>query len=341
MKKSRSQNKTPEPAVIKQFHWPDAAPDAAPVREQKAKRKGVARRPWSREEDAIIRKYYGKHGSRRTAQALKRTITSVQHRALKLGVPGHGIRPWTSKEEHYLRKYYGKRTAVEIARILKRSEQSVRGHIHQLGLGSYRPESWSVAEVTYLRKHYGSATVAQLAAELGRSVDAVELKAGKLGLRRKLVKLSPQQTAWIVANLGKISYDNMAKRLGVSSTTIMKIAAEHGHRPRPNIRPWTEQEDTYLRAHYQTKSRREIAEAIGRTIPLVGWRAAKLGLTKDSRNADNVRSWTAEEDAMLRRLLSETATYDAIADYLGRTRASVVGRAARLGLRRRTRSKRD
>ncbi|MBS1911959.1 MAG: hypothetical protein JST22_08245 [Bacteroidetes bacterium] len=246
-------------------------------------------------------------------------------------MPGHGIRPWTTKEEHYLRKKYGKLTATEIARILRRSEQSVRGHIHQLGLGRYRPATWTADEIEYLRKHYGSVKVAALAAELGRTTDAVELKAGKLQLRKKLVRLSAKQTAWVVENLGKISYDNLARELGVSSTTIMKIAGRNGYRPRPNIRAWTDAEDEYLKKHYGRKTRREIAEAIGRTVPLVGWRAAKLGLTREVRNLEKVRSWTSDEDSLLRKLAADN-TYEQIAQRLNRTRAAVVGRAVRLGL---------
>lgn len=319
-----------EPSVIKQFHWHDLPVQGTP-RDTKSPRPSTRRRSWTREEDGIIKKHYTKRGSRYTAKLLGRTVTSVQHRALKLGVPGHGIRPWTSKEEHYLRKYYGKLTALEIARILRRSEQSVRGHIHQLGLGNYRPAAWTAEEIEYLRKHYGREKVSVLATELGRTTDAVELKAGKLGLRKRLVKLDAEQTDWIIANLGQISYDNMARHLGVSSTTVMKVAARHGYRPRPHIRAWTPEEDAYLREHYGEMSRREIAEAINRTIPLVGWRAAKLGLTRQTRSDESARPWTAEEDRMLREMMAHN-TYNEIAGRLDRTRAAVVGRAVRLGL---------
>jgi DNA-binding CsgD family transcriptional regulator len=331
MKQRKTEREAPEPAVIRQFHWPASTP-----RQQGTKqvRKSTTRKSWTKEEDALLKKHYSKQGSKYTAELLGRSITSVQHRALKLGVPGFGIRPWTSKEEHYLRKYYGKLTALEICRILRRSEQSVRGHIHQLGLGSYRPVAWTKDEVEYLRKHYGRVKVSVLAAELGRTPDAVELKAGKLGLRKKLVKLTDRQVRWIVKNLGKISYDNMARELGVSSTTIMKIAAQNGYRPRPNIRSWTPEEDAYLRENYGTKTRREIADALDRTIPLVGWRAAKLGLTREFRNMDKARPWTRGDDALLRKLFGEL-TYEEIARRLDRTRAAVVGRAVRLGLSKR------
>ncbi len=317
-----------ETAVIKQYHWPEENSKSVA---SKKRRSTTVRRNWTKEEDAIIRKNYTRFGSRHTAELLGRKYTSVQHRALRLGVPGCGQRPWSRKEEHYLRKYYGKLTAIEIARILQRTEQSVRAHIHQLGLGSYQPQPWTDGEIVYLKKHYGRVSVAELAEELGRTTDAVELKAGKLGLRRKVRKLSLEEIQWVIDNLGQISYEKMARELGVSNGRILRIAAKHNYRPRPNNRVWTADEDEYLREHYGKKTRREIAEAIGRTVPLVSWRARKLGLTSGRRTMEKPRPWTETEDEILRGYCG-VMTYDQLAENLDRTSASVAGRIVRLGL---------
>lgn len=320
---------TVENTVIKQYHWPEELPSA---RASKKRRSSTARRAWTKEEDAIIRKNYTKHGSRYTAELLGRNHTSVQHRAIRLGVPGCGQRPWTRKEEYYLRKFYGKLSATELARILQRTEQSVRAHIHQLGLGNYQPQSWTDGEVQYLMKHYGNVSVADLAEELGRTTDAVELKAGKLGLRKKVRKLSEAEINWVVDNLGVLSYEKMAHQLGVSNGRILRIATKYGHRPRPNNRLWTDEEDAYLRKHYGKMTRKELAEALDRTIPLVSWRARKLGLTVGRRTVDKPRSWTAQEDTYVRENFDQM-TYEAIAEELDRTSAAVASRIVRLGLR--------
>lgn len=316
------------PSVIKQYHWPK---EVAKTGTLKKRRSTPDRRNWTREEDAIIKKNYTKHGSRHTAQLLGRKHTSVQHRALRLGVPGSGQRPWTRKEEYYLSKYYSKLTAQDIARILRRTEQSVRAHIHQLGLGNYQPQIWTDDEIQYLTKHYGTATVAELAEELGRTTDAVELKAGKLGLRRKVRKLTDKEITWVVKNLGVISYEKMATELGVSNGRILRIASKHGHRPRPNNRLWTDEEDSYLQMHYGKKTRKEIAEVLQRTVPLVSWRARKLGLTIGHRLVENPRSWTTEEDSYVRDN-HEMMNYEQIGEELDRTAAAVAGRIVRLGL---------
>src|SRR2546423_784295 len=160
------QRRPSEPSLIKRTHW-ESMTTTTPTIPKRERRTPVNRKNWTKDDDAIIRKNYTKHGARHTAELLNRSITSVQHRAERLGVPGHGVKAWTTKEEYYLRKFYGKKSALDIARILGRTEQSVRGHIHQLELGKYRPTPWTKDEAEYLRRHYGKVKVAELAEELG------------------------------------------------------------------------------------------------------------------------------------------------------------------------------
>lgn len=50
-------------------------------------------------------------------------------------------------------------------------------------------------------------------------------------------------------------------------------------------------------------------------------------------NMSGERTWTAEQDAILRRMIGEKATSQEVADRLGsKTRNAVIGRAKRLGL---------
>ena len=48
-----------------------------------------------------------------------------------------------------------------------------------------RPKHWSRSEVAYLQKHYGRKSDAAIAKALGRSLDGVDVKAGRLGLRKR------------------------------------------------------------------------------------------------------------------------------------------------------------
>lgn len=328
-------NKRSETTLLKPTHWqPLQSQTTAP----KSRRIVTNRKPWTKEEDAIIRKNYTKHGAPYTARLLSRNITSVQHRARRLEVPGKGVRAWTQIEETYLKKHYPGRTASEIARTLRRTEMSVRNHIHQLQLGGPKAEEWTDDEVAFLRKHYRTARIAELATELGRTPAAVELKASRMGYTRKKVELDDSQVTWVKKNLGRISYDNMAQKLGVCNTTIMKIAHDNGYRPKPNMRPWTEKDDDHLRRYYGVKTRRQIATTLGRTVDAVGMRAGLLGLTNDRRNKSQARRWTPQEDVALRKLYGRM-TIARIAERLERTPASISGRVQQLGIRKRSKSK--
>jgi len=332
MNKMNKSNKRANATVLKPTHWQPLTTTAPRTR-----RIITNRRPWTKEEDAIIRKNYTKHGAPHTARLLDRNITSVQHRARRLGVPGKGVRAWTQIEETYLKKHYPGRTAAEIARTLRRTEMSVRNHIHQLKLGGPKAEEWTDGEIKFLRKHYRTATIAELAAELGRTPAAVELKASRMGYTRKKIELTDMQVEWVKKNLGQISYDNMARKLGVCNTTIMKIAHENGYRPKPNMRPWTEEDDAHLRRYYGVKTRRQLAATLGRTVDAVGMRAGLLGLTNDRRNISQARRWTAQEDLLLRKLYG-SMTITRIAEKMERTPASISGRVQQLGIRKRDRS---
>ncbi len=294
----------------------------------KPRKKGV-RREWTKEEDALVRKWYPVKGSAYLEVLLARPRSSIQHRAERLGIPGTK-RPWTRKEELFLQRNYGKLTAAAIARRLNRTEQSVRGKLNIAGLTGTGGQPWTDGEIAYLKKQYGTAPVADLAAELGRTPEAVELKAGRLGLRRKLHKLTKEEKEWIVANLGKMSYETIAKKFGVSPQRIQRIAHASGYRPRPYMREWSEHDVEYLRKHYGKKSRKEIAVTLGRTVATVQMKACKLGLTNPEEHGTH-RKWRSHEEEMLKELYT-LKTQQEIADMLNRTVRSVSGKLQMMGL---------
>lgn len=285
---------------------------------------------WTKEEESVLRDYYPTKGSRPIAEMLGRSMSSVQAHAEKLGIPGPARR-WSNKEEVFLRHNYRKLTAVEIARRLKRTEQSVRAHLRKLGLTGPGGRDWTEDEIAYLRKHYNTTTSRELAEELGRTIPSVELKAKRLKiLRRTVTYPSKAQVQWIEANLGKLSFAEMSRRLGFCVQTIGKIAHKAGYRPRPNNRAWTEAEDDYIRRHYREKTKQEIAQALGRTKPAVATRAEKLGITQEHRQM--FRPWTQQEEAKLKRWYGRKSARE-IAALLDRTIPSVRGKAAMMGLR--------
>jgi hypothetical protein len=186
-----------------------------------------------------------------------------------------------------------------------------------------------VEEEAYLHKHYGVLLVRDIADHLGRSTDAIELKAGRLGLRRKIHRITAAEKKWVIRNLGKISYQNMGDDIGVSAQTIQQIAHANGYRPRPHMRPWSDQDYAYLRENYGKMTAREIAVHLDRTIPTVRTLAGNMGLTK--KRTIKERLWTPAEERILRANFNRR-TISEIAAMLDRTIPSINGKAKGLGL---------
>ena len=299
-------------------------PEPAPSREGER---------WKKEEEKLLRRHYTKHGSRYTAAILGRSITSVQDRALKLGIPGHDCRPWSEIERKYLRRKYPQQSAKQIARTLHRTEQSVRGQIHKLRLCGPSSAKWSRQDLDFLEKNYGKLPTADIARQLGRSLDAVQLKAGRIGVNRRLEPFnpSPKELRFVLDNLGVIPFTKIAAQLGTTTHHIRAIAAQNGYRDRPTSRPWTPHDDAELRRIYGSMSRQEVAELLGRTMVAVACRATRLGLTRELVRTREPRPWTKEEETVLRSMYG-SATYREIAEILGRTVASVNGHAVQIGI---------
>lgn len=79
-------------------------------------------------------------------------------------------------------------------------------------------------------------------------------------------------------------------------------------------RPWTEEEEAFLREHYASMTAREIAERLGRTTPSVEKRLNKVGPRK-------IASWTEEERAVVAARQSWTAAQ--LATVLNRSACSI------------------
>ena len=93
--------------------------------------------------------------------------------------------------------------------------------------------------------------------------------------------------------------------------------------------PWSYEEEKYLRENYPEGSTQEIALYLGRTEKAVRSRAKILRLLKAGDQAR--RPWTPQEDQYLIDHYPDEDTRQ-IMKAIIRTKSSVFGRAAKLGL---------
>lgn len=315
----------PVKKILDVQEWPVGAPKPKPGPYS-------VRLRWTREDEALLRKYYTQYGTRYCARMLGRTISGVRSRAQLLNIPGPALRGWSDREVLYLRRFHHRMTIVRLAEKLERSEASVVKAIRRLRL-SNDERIWTKKDLKYIRDNHRKMPYADIARHLHRTPDAIKVKVTRMGLAKPIIRLSKEQVEWVLDNLGKLTYVEMAEQLGVMPIRLMKLAGRHGYRARPNNRSWTEEEDTFLRVNHDRMTRAQIARKLDRTPGSVGQRMTIMGLTHDRRKVDLIRPWTEEDDAQIREIYG-TVSREEVARRMNRTVLAVTYRAGELGLRR-------
>ena len=142
----------------------------------------LQRRPWTKREDAIVRRDYGRIPTRELAEKLNRTKGAVQGRAGHLGlrVKRRSLTAWTEKEDALLRRLEPTHTAEQIAEHLPgRTVNAVRARINNIGAGQ---KNWQPWEDEKLRELHGKKSRKEIAGIFGKTPGAIESRSRRLGL---------------------------------------------------------------------------------------------------------------------------------------------------------------
>lgn len=93
-------------------------------------------KPWTEEENNIIKENYGKISAKEIAKMLPgRNANTVFAQAMKLGLTNNKNNPWTPEEDEIVKKNYYALTIEELAKLLPRHPlSSVAYRPHNLGL---------------------------------------------------------------------------------------------------------------------------------------------------------------------------------------------------------------
>lgn len=134
-----------------------------------------------------------------------------------------------------------------------------------------------------------------------------------------------QERAYVAAHYGKMPTKVLATRLGRTVTAVQGYTTKHGL----SYQRWTDGERQYLREHFRDGDA-TVAARLGRTVSAVRWQRKFLNLAFFHIVK---RTWTQGDDDYLRSHYSDESAED-VARALGRTRAAVVERAARLAVRK-------
>jgi DNA-binding CsgD family transcriptional regulator len=236
--------------------------------------------------------------------------------------------PWSFEDEELLRKYYTKYGTRYAARLLGRTHGAIRERANKLGITEPKGSHWTKAEDRVLVKQYHRLTARELAAQLGRTTRSVMARLHVLGLT------APASAVWSAAEdaaVRKLSYTmphaELAAKLGRTRNAIVKRIAVLGI-PSPHT-PFvpTKRDVAYIRKNMGDISLTAMGVQLDVSTNAV--RSIALGLGWQPR--EELRRWTAKDDALLHKLDGATPRRE-VAARLGRTPLAVQGRAKRLGL---------
>ncbi|HUD91298.1 hypothetical protein [Sphingobium sp.] len=150
-------------------------------------------RPWTAEEDALLRHAYATGASLTPLrERLGRTPHSIRWRAEALGLRGSHVRRdgfrqgpvWTRQEEARLRAEYGRVPTREIAEALGRGVRAVLYHANRMGLVHGFMRAFSADEDKAIRNAWlHGVSMVDVAAALGRDPAVIGKHAARLGCR--------------------------------------------------------------------------------------------------------------------------------------------------------------
>jgi hypothetical protein len=144
---------------------------------------------YSKKEDEFIIKSYTetKMNREQIAEALHRTVPSLEHRLFQLKLKREVHKYWEEHEKEYIRLHYKGTDAskLDMAKALGRTRGSVDHCVRMMGLQKYRCNLWKPSDDEYLKENVGRYSVQIIANRLHRSPNAVVIRLKMLKLHRR------------------------------------------------------------------------------------------------------------------------------------------------------------
>lgn len=270
-------------------------------------------KPWTEEENNIIKENYGKISAKEIAKMLPgRNADTVFAQAMKLGLTNNKKNPWTPEEDEIVKKNYYALTIEELAKLLPRHPlSSVAYRPYKLGLDKkIDSKPWSDNEVETLVLNYPNESVSQLAKRIpGRSIESINGKIRQLGLRKKGEDTKPytqEEIDYLLAHYGKDSILEIAKKL--NDRSYQSIVSKAHSLGLAEKKLWAKDEDEIIRDFYPKETAEEVSKRLtNRTPAAVRIRASQLNVTKISRSkvVDEINSMQNNHQKELEELIEQ------------------------------------
>jgi hypothetical protein len=202
---------------------------------------------------------------------------------------------------------------------------------------------WSLQETAEFRRLFGTRPLPEIARRLNRPLHGVEQRAEQLfPLRTQPVDWTEEHSRRLTLLVGAVDDDHetVARALGVTVGQVEAACTER-RAERDHGRPWTSEDDSFLKAYYGSRSAQALGIALSRFDPDIEQRAQLFQLSKDKAfiaRRDGACStvmprWTEDEIATLRSVYPNVSNLE-IARLVRKSIKSVVSKAHHLGLKK-------
>jgi hypothetical protein len=287
-------------------------------------------RPWTNEEDDILRKEYPSRGWL-VSEDLQRSAYAVRNRAKLLGVKTSlkrkYIGKWSEADDEVLRTHYATDPVKALELLPARTKEQIRHRAHKLGLKvekGHRVGQWEPREDRILKRLYPKGGVMPVMEQLPRrSRMSVMKRAQHFGLTR-VAPWTRKETK----TLREVYPDGGI--VACREHFPDKSDASINHKVRKlglvrNLEGWTDQEIAILHEFYPKEGRVGVmARLPHRTYGTIAYKCRTLGIKFDGW-------WTEEQIEMVRTHYPKLGA-KAVAEMVGHTAAAVQGKVHELKL---------
>lgn len=293
------------------------------------------RKSWTPEEKQFLRENYGLMPRQEIARTLNKTIPAVSNMAGRLGLRQKKEPRWTPEEDRFLRENWHSMAIRTLARRLKRTTVAIDVRAKRLKLGpQVHPGMFTLIDVCNLLridhrkvKRYieaGQLHVRKAPVKTSRGHDILLFSPVEL---REFLRRHPE--AW---DARKVDIDAVMRAIRMKERIMEQIEAQKEIRDDIQERRIPKSlKPAFARfvAEVAMKAADRIQKA--RREQKLTWEYFQQKLEQDHARERNGLPWTPEEDERLRRMFrSGRYTYGEMAERLGRSRAAVGHRLARI-----------
>jgi hypothetical protein len=241
-------------------------------------------------------------------------------------------RNWKEEEYNYLQEHWGNRSLRAIAKSLNRTSIAVKIKVARLGLGSFLSNGEYVSYNQLLKAigkfSYSYTTTSWIK---NRGFPVKNKTVNKCNFRVVYIK-----DFWIWAEKNK-SFINWSKFvencLGEEPDWVeQQRKLSISHKRRFCNEPWTEQEDSKLRALLKQYryGYKELSVILNRTSGAIQRRCCDLKLKERPVKADNKIKWTEQDKVKLHNMILSGYSYEDMAKVLDKSSKAIRGTVYRI-----------